>query len=254
MIPKTETITWNGPRVAVAAMKTPASDGNIFKMKPDQSGRMAGSMPVWGPAETPAEKIVGTLASATKTGKAPPDFATALSAIEQTPQPDDQFGFADLVDMVNPLQHIPLVSTVYRNVTGDEIKPISRILGGAVFGGAVGAAAGIVNTVVEAETGKDIADNMVAFVRPDKTKPNQAPAAAIMLAQTSGSVTGLSAGDAADEARFAAILNGVTAARRTPSISAKTDVALTLFAQNQPALQPAPAMAAAAYKAPRYNS
>src|SRR5215470_6180450 len=30
------------------------------------------------------------------------------------------FGFGDLVDIVNPLQHIPVVATIYRNMTGDR--------------------------------------------------------------------------------------------------------------------------------------
>ncbi|HCZ12942.1 MAG TPA: hypothetical protein DHV16_12065, partial [Nitrospiraceae bacterium] len=42
--------------------------------------------------------------------------------------------FGDILDIVNPLQHIPVVSTVYRSETGDKISPGSRIIGGAIFG------------------------------------------------------------------------------------------------------------------------
>ena len=77
-----------------------------------------------------------------------------------TPQKESGFGFFDFLDMVNPLQHIPIISTLYRNITGDEMKPISRIVGGAVFGGPVGGSIGIINTLVEHETGNDLLGNV----------------------------------------------------------------------------------------------
>lgn len=168
MLARTETITWNTPRIDTNAAQRP-----VQRMRADATGRMAGSVPVWGKAQTPQEKITQSLAAAQSAAIAPaagatPDFATSLRAVEEHAAPSPEFGFADLIDMVNPLQHIPLVSSLYREITGDEIKPISRIVGGAVFGGAVGAASSVANVVVEAETGKDIAGNLVALVSPDK--------------------------------------------------------------------------------------
>ncbi|MGR9091340.1 MAG: hypothetical protein ACU85U_12245 [Gammaproteobacteria bacterium] len=52
---------------------------------------------------------------------------------------DDGLTFADVIDIVNPLQHIPVVSTFYRKLTGDTIDPAMRIAGGALFGGPLGA-------------------------------------------------------------------------------------------------------------------
>jgi hypothetical protein len=75
---------------------------------------------------------------------------------------EDGFGFGDFVDMINPLQHIPGVSTVYRELTGDEISPGARIAGGALYGGPVGAASAIANTVSEDVTGRDLAGAMMA--------------------------------------------------------------------------------------------
>lgn len=48
--------------------------------------------------------------------------------------------FADLLDVINPLQHIPVVSQIYRHLTGDSIRAPFRIAGGALFGGPLGAA------------------------------------------------------------------------------------------------------------------
>ena len=55
---------------------------------------------------------------------------------------EDGFTFADFVDVINPLQHIPLVSQAYRAITGDEISPGSRLAGATLFGGPVGTGRG----------------------------------------------------------------------------------------------------------------
>jgi hypothetical protein len=70
----------------------------------------------------------------------------------------------DFVDIINPLQHLPIVSSIYRHVTGDEIKPPARIMGGGIYGGPIGMASAMANAVVEDQTGKDIGDNFVASI------------------------------------------------------------------------------------------
>ena len=75
----------------------------------------------------------------------------------------DGFNFLDILDVINPLQHIPFVSTLYRALTGDTIAPASRVAGGALFGGPIGAAVSLVNTIVGEWSGKDISDHVVAF-------------------------------------------------------------------------------------------
>ena len=100
------------------------------------------------------------------------------------------FGFMDLLDMVNPLQHIPLVNLAYRHITGDEIKPIGKIMGGAIFGGASGAASGLVSVVIQSATGKDAIGNASAFagLSQDQAQDRQAyddlPASLLAFAQT----------------------------------------------------------------------
>lgn len=78
---------------------------------------------------------------------------------------EDGFGFDDLLDIINPLQHIPVVSTIYRDLTGDEIGYAPRVMGGALFGGAIGAAASLVNVLIEDSTGKDIGEHALALLR-----------------------------------------------------------------------------------------
>ena len=42
--------------------------------------------------------------------------------------PDGEFGWDDFVDLINPLQHIPLVNIAYRAITGDEINGAARLV------------------------------------------------------------------------------------------------------------------------------
>lgn len=74
----------------------------------------------------------------------------------------DGFGFDDLIDLINPLQHIPVVSSVYRELTGDEIAPGPRMIGGAVVGGVTGFIASAANVIYEQATGNEIAQSVVA--------------------------------------------------------------------------------------------
>ena len=76
---------------------------------------------------------------------------------------DDGFTFGDLLDLINPLQHLPVISTLYRKFTGDEIAPAPRLLGDGLFGGPLGAASAAVGVAVEAATGKDIGDHVLAL-------------------------------------------------------------------------------------------
>ncbi|ATX82495.1 hypothetical protein Ga0123462_1637 [Mariprofundus ferrinatatus] len=77
-----------------------------------------------------------------------------------------KFGLLDFIDMINPLQHLPVISTIYRKLTGDEIGDEARIVGGAIFGGLLGSwitgvASAVANVFVSHSTGKDIGDHVM---------------------------------------------------------------------------------------------
>ncbi|WP_417798052.1 hypothetical protein [Terasakiella pusilla] len=76
---------------------------------------------------------------------------------------DDGLSFWDFVDMINPLQHIPVVSTAYRAITGDEIDPGARMAGGTLYGGPIGLAASAFNVILEHGTGKDAGEHVIAW-------------------------------------------------------------------------------------------
>ena len=62
---------------------------------------------------------------------------------------DDGFNFRDVLDLINPLQHIPIIGNIYRSLTGDVAAPVIRVAGGALFGGALGAAFAAANVVLK---------------------------------------------------------------------------------------------------------
>ena len=82
------------------------------------------------------------------------------------------FCFQDVLDIINPLHHIPIIGNIYRAVTGDEIKSPARIIGGAIFGRFVGAVAGLVNAVLSKVTGKDVGEHVIAAFKND---PDEKP-------------------------------------------------------------------------------
>jgi hypothetical protein len=98
---------------------------------------------------------------------------------------DDGPTFFDILDIINPLQHIPIISTLYRAVTGDEIDPVPRIAGGALFGGLIGAISSLVDVVVEELTGNDIGGNVLALFEGDDGAPAEPDTPAVEVAQAS---------------------------------------------------------------------
>lgn len=73
------------------------------------------------------------------------------------------FTFGDFLDIINPLQHIPVISNLYREITGDEISPHARIMGDTLFGGPTGFLASIANVFYEEVVGEDVGETVVAF-------------------------------------------------------------------------------------------
>ena len=76
--------------------------------------------------------------------------------------PDRDFEFGDLLDVINPLQHIPIIGSLYRNLTGDEISGPAKILGGLLYGGPVGLVAALATTIAEQEIGRDLGEAALA--------------------------------------------------------------------------------------------
>jgi hypothetical protein len=137
--------------------------------------RTAGHMPVIGQKKGEAQSFSGLVHRAQA---ADPSCDAAKPAGEKK-----SGGFFDflltLFDIINPLAHIPVISTIYERITGHEISPIARIAGDALYGGPIGAAVGVANVMAEQATGKDIGENVMAAL----SSPQRKEAPATMVAQ-----------------------------------------------------------------------
>ena len=80
---------------------------------------------------------------------------------------EDGFEFSDLIDVVNPLQHLPFVSTMYRENTGDELGAVPRVAGATLFFGPIGLVTSLANVFIEGSTGKDMGEHVADWVLPD---------------------------------------------------------------------------------------
>ncbi len=95
--------------------------------------------------------------------------------------------FGDIMDTINPLQHIPIVSGMYRAATGGTISNTAKLAGdtlyGAIFGGAViSFAASLADIGVKQATGEDVSQHVVATIDSiTSSSPNSMPAS--MLAK-----------------------------------------------------------------------
>ena len=138
--------------------------------------RFAGSPPP--PAERPERSIMNE------------PNARVFSA-DRHRQGPTRLTFDDLLDMANPVHHLPLVGTAYRELTGDEISGHARILGGTLYGGPLGMASATANVVIEDATGRDVVGNtfvalsggsppprntVVAYAAPGRPTTGDAPA------------------------------------------------------------------------------
>jgi hypothetical protein len=121
------------------------------------------------PAPTTAPPVLAPPAG--QNGAAPVDGKAPFALFGE-----DGFTFTDLLDIVNPLQHIPVIGTIYRRITGDTLDPGARLAGGALFGGPIGVAVAGVNAALEDATGKDAGAHVLAWFEGGDALPSTAVA------------------------------------------------------------------------------
>jgi len=91
---------------------------------------------------------------------------------------DLDFSFDDLIDIVNPLQHLPVVGTLYRAITHDTIKTPEKIAGDTLYGGLWGFVSSVADTAFQRITGKNFGDTVLALVTGNRDEKPTAVAAA----------------------------------------------------------------------------
>ncbi len=140
--------------------------------------RTAGSLPVYGARRAAAAQEATGFSDALHTANS---AGAESAATEEHSFMSFLFG---LIDVINPLQHIPVISTIYRSLTGDEISPMARIAGDTLYGGPIGAAVAFADIAVEKSTGQDIGQNMLALLNGQEERQTNT-----MLAASYDSIT-----------------------------------------------------------------
>jgi len=80
------------------------------------------------------------------------------------------FSFHDVLDTLNPLQHLPVIGTLYRWITGDQPGDIARVFGDGIYGGPLGFATGMLNVAVKEDTGKDPGEMVLSLLSGDDAR------------------------------------------------------------------------------------
>jgi hypothetical protein len=117
------------------------------------------------------------------------------------------FGFADLLDIVNPLQHLPVIGTLYRGLTGDGIGLGARLAGGTLYGGPLGMLGAVMMAAADQAVGGEPGAQVIAFVRGMfGDEPDSAAVQVAAVAPAAGPAAAPADGAAADltDADFAA--------------------------------------------------
>jgi hypothetical protein len=89
--------------------------------------------------------------------------AAANTAVAPQPAAKHDFSFHDFLDIINPLQHLPVVGTIYRAITGDEIKTPEKIAGDTIYGGPLGALSAVADAIYQQSTGKSFGDTVLGW-------------------------------------------------------------------------------------------
>ena len=135
----------------------------------------------------------------------PPPPPPAQTAANANAKNDGILTFGDILDTINPLQHIPLVDVVYRHLTGDTIRPQGQILGGLLYGGLIGGAIATASVLLHETTGVDAEETIYASLFGDSPASQSGTATAQAApartqtaeAQTTHTPAGASPGPAA---------------------------------------------------------
>lgn len=77
---------------------------------------------------------------------------------------DDGPSFSDVLDILNPLQHIPIINTIYQHLTGDTEGAVADVAGGTLWTGPIGLVGSLVDLAVKSDTGKSISDNLLSWL------------------------------------------------------------------------------------------
>ncbi len=103
--------------------------------------------------------------------------------------PGKDASFDEVMNSINPMHHIPVVSTIYRAVSGDTIGMGPRMIGAAIIGGPVGLIIAGITAFSEEMSGATISEHLVALY--EGITGDDEPAAADLIAAAPGHAEGV---------------------------------------------------------------
>ncbi len=86
-----------------------------------------------------------------------------LTSINQYSFGDNGLDLDDGFDTLNILQHIPVLSSVYQENSGQEINAIAKLSGAYLYGGVAGLAFSVLDLAFEGYSGNNIGDTLLNF-------------------------------------------------------------------------------------------
>ena len=149
---------------------------------------------------------------------------------------EDGFSFLDLIDVVNPLHHIPVVGPLYRDITGDVIDLLPQIAGSTLFFGPIGAGLAAVDVVLKETTGSDTGDHILAMLRnPTTTQATETAPTRTVGSDSSDPIDAWLQAEATYDEQFAAAQEPNAAAPKsavaTPSLTTTVADSVLAWAQ-----------------------
>jgi hypothetical protein len=169
-----------------------------------------------------------------------PSATNAATATPSSAASSDEGGFTfhDLLDIVNPLQHIPVVSTIYQHLTGDIPNTFTKIAGDTLYGGPTGFASSLADTVFQKITGKSFSETVLAKLEDifDPSDSDSATPTAVASATPAVTSTAAAASDTPVAAPTTPVLVATAASPSFILSNAPVDTTATPVAAEAPAL------------------
>ena len=105
---------------------------------------------------------------------------------------DSNFTLGDTWDTLNPLQHIPILSALTRDVTDSPIKPVAQVAGDVLYGSFIGTpflstAASVASATSQSQNGQDPIAQVADALFGTPVPPPESPPAPIAVASAAES-------------------------------------------------------------------
>jgi hypothetical protein len=85
---------------------------------------------------------------------------TPIAAFNESDGPS----FSDVLDILNPLQHIPVINSIYQHLTGDSEGAVADVAGGTLWAGPIGLVTSLVDLAMRSDGGKSASDSLLTWL------------------------------------------------------------------------------------------